>query len=82
MERSCYGTALGRRATGKRVKIRVACRESIALRARSWGEKLGSPIAYSIPVTSGYRLEIERMQAEVLDYVLRPISAEREAHLP
>jgi hypothetical protein len=23
-------------------------------------------------VTSGYRLEIERMQAEILDYLLRP----------
>lgn len=33
-------------------------------------------------VTSGYRLEIERMQAEVLDYLLRPISAELQAHLP
>jgi hypothetical protein len=33
-------------------------------------------------VTSGYRLEIERMQAEVLDYLLRPISAEHEARLP
>lgn len=29
-------------------------------------------------VTSGYRLEIERMQAEVLDYLLRPVPAERE----
>ncbi|GMU26259.1 MAG: hypothetical protein AMXMBFR16_11640 [Candidatus Uhrbacteria bacterium] len=28
-------------------------------------------------VTSGYRLEIERMQAEVLDYLLRPLPAER-----
>jgi len=26
-------------------------------------------------VTSGYRLEIERMQAEVLEYLLRPIHA-------
>jgi hypothetical protein len=25
-------------------------------------------------VTGGYRLEIERMQAEVLDYLLRPVS--------
>ena len=24
-------------------------------------------------VTSGYRLEIERMQAEILDYLLRPL---------
>ena len=29
-------------------------------------------------VTSGYRLEIERMQAEVLEYLLRPIPTERE----
>jgi len=29
-------------------------------------------------VTGGYRLEIERMQAEVLDYLLRPMSAEQE----
>ncbi len=28
-------------------------------------------------VSSGYRLEIERMQAEVLDYLLRPLPAER-----
>jgi len=27
---------------------------------------------------SGYRLEIERMQAEILDYLLRPLPAERE----
>lgn len=27
-------------------------------------------------VASGYRLEIERMQAEVLDYLLRPLPAE------
>ena len=26
-------------------------------------------------VTSGYRLEIERMQAEVMDYLLRPAAA-------
>lgn len=26
-------------------------------------------------MSSGYRLEIERMQAEVMDYLLRPISA-------
>jgi hypothetical protein len=25
-------------------------------------------------ITGGYRLEIERMQAEVLDYLLRPIA--------
>ncbi len=30
-------------------------------------------------VTNGYRLEIERMQAEVLEYLLRPISIEQEA---
>jgi hypothetical protein len=29
-------------------------------------------------VTSGYRLEIERMQAEILDYLLRPVPTERE----
>ena len=29
-------------------------------------------------VTSGYRLEIERMQAEVLDYLLRPLASEPE----
>ena len=29
-------------------------------------------------VTSGYRLEIERMQTEILDYLLRPAPAERE----
>ena len=29
-------------------------------------------------VTSGYRLEIERMQAEVLEYLLRPLPVERE----
>ena len=29
-------------------------------------------------VTSGYRLEIERMQAEVLDYLLRPAPAQGE----
>lgn len=29
-------------------------------------------------VVSGYRLEIERMQAEVLDYLLRPPAADRE----
>ncbi len=27
---------------------------------------------------SGYRLEIERMQAEVLEYLLRPLSVERK----
>jgi hypothetical protein len=30
-------------------------------------------------VTSGYRLEIERMQAEVLDYLLQPASATSKA---
>ena len=29
-------------------------------------------------VASGYRLEIERMQAEVLDYLLRPLREERQ----
>ncbi len=29
-------------------------------------------------ITSGYRLEIERMQAEVLDYLLRPLPADHE----
>ena len=29
-------------------------------------------------VASGYRLEIERMQAEVLEYLLRPVTAELE----
>jgi hypothetical protein len=29
-------------------------------------------------VTSGYRLEIERMQAEVLEYLLRPLPVKRE----
>ena len=29
-------------------------------------------------VASGYRLEIERMQAEVLDYLLRPAAVEPE----
>ncbi len=32
-------------------------------------------------VTSGYRLEIERMQAEVLEYLLRPVPAEHEHEL-
>ena len=30
-------------------------------------------------VTSGYRLEIERMQADVIDYLLRPFPAEDQA---
>jgi hypothetical protein len=29
-------------------------------------------------MASGYRLEIERMQAEVMDYLLRPITASGE----
>lgn len=29
-------------------------------------------------MASGYRLEIERMQAEVMDYLLRPISGTPE----
>jgi hypothetical protein len=32
-------------------------------------------------VASGYRLEIERMQAEVLEYLLRPLPTEREEQL-
>ena len=32
-------------------------------------------------VASGYRLEIERMQAEILDYLLRPAKA-REVEQP
>ncbi len=32
-------------------------------------------------VASGYRLEIERMQAEVLEYLLRPLTAEHEEQL-
>jgi len=30
-------------------------------------------------VSSGYRLEIERMQAEILDYLLRPPTLRRDA---
>ena len=29
-------------------------------------------------ISSGYRLEIERMQAEVLEYLLRPVTSEVE----
>ena len=29
-------------------------------------------------VSSGYRLEIERMQAEVLEYLLQPVTVEDE----
>lgn len=29
-------------------------------------------------LASGYRLEIERMQAEVLEYLLRPVATETE----
>ena len=32
-------------------------------------------------VASGYRLEIERMQAEVLEYLLRPLPTEPEKQL-
>jgi len=32
-------------------------------------------------VASGYRLEIERMQAEVLEYLLRPLPAEHKEQL-
>lgn len=31
--------------------------------------------------TGGYRLEIERMQAEVLEYLLRPLPVEGELQL-
>jgi len=34
-----------------------------------------------VSVTSGYRLEIERMQAEVLEYLLRPAPVEHEMQL-
>jgi len=34
-----------------------------------------------VAVTGGYRLEIERMQAEVLEYLLRPLPVERELQL-
>jgi hypothetical protein len=30
-------------------------------------------------LSSGYRLEIERMQAEILDYLLHPAASGREA---
>ena len=29
-------------------------------------------------MASGYRLEVERMQAEVMEYLLRPLSVQRE----
>ena len=32
------------------------------------------------PMASGYRLEIEKMQAEVMDYLLRPFADETEKH--
>jgi len=32
-------------------------------------------------LASGYRLEIERMQAEVLEHLLRPLAVEQEAQL-
>ena len=32
-------------------------------------------------VTSGYRLEIERMHAEVLDYLLRPSQVDRNRQI-
>jgi len=32
-------------------------------------------------VAGGYRLEIERMQAEVLEYLLRPLPSGRELQL-
>ncbi len=30
-------------------------------------------------LSSGYRLEIERMQGEILDYLVTPVSAEKTA---
>ena len=33
-------------------------------------------------VASGYRLEIERMQAEVLEFLLRPLSVEHDTQSP
>jgi hypothetical protein len=32
-------------------------------------------------LSSGYRLEIERMQAEVLDYLLRPLTIEPDKQI-
>jgi hypothetical protein len=32
-------------------------------------------------MASGYRLELERMQAEVMDYLLSPVSPPREKHV-
>ncbi len=40
--------------------------------------KTARPEEFAV-VASGYRLEIERMHAEVLEYFLRPLPAEREA---
>jgi hypothetical protein len=44
------------------------------IRENAWPEEF-------VAVTSGYRLEIERMQAEILDYLLRPLPAAREKQL-
>jgi hypothetical protein len=41
------------------------------LRQRARPEEFGA-------VGSGYRLEIERMQAEVLEYLLQPVTMETE----
>ena len=32
-------------------------------------------------MASGYRLEIERMQAEMMEYLLSPVSLPREKHV-
>ncbi len=44
------------------------------LRQTAQPEEFGS-------ITSGYRLEIERMQAEVLEYLLSPVPVEHEMQL-
>ena len=46
----------------------------VQLRGAARSEEFGA-------VTSGYRLEIERMQAEVLEYLLRPVPAQHEYEL-
>jgi len=43
--------------------------------------RTAQPIEFAA-VTSGYRLEIERMQAEVLDYLLRPLDPANTAVAP
>ncbi len=42
------------------------------LRRTAWPEEFEA-------VTSGYRIEIERMHAEVLDYLLRPLPEPAES---